>query len=160
MLLSSHLEFILPVSVLICFSLSRVFRFTGPQAELYQAVLEVQKACLRLCSPGVSLENIYSLMLTLIGQKLKDLGVLQKSTPENHLFKVLGQFTSPSTAGTSKYRSLYLCFQSVQLFADILLALLSSSLSGMCLVQPQAGHCTSFRQQMAGHSDYLSMQLF
>ncbi|XP_053113097.1 xaa-Pro aminopeptidase 3 isoform X4 [Hemicordylus capensis] len=67
-------------------------RFTGPQAELYQAVLEVQKACLRLCSPGVSLENIYSLMLTLIGQKLKDLGILQKSTSENHLFKAVRKY--------------------------------------------------------------------
>ncbi|XP_051015994.1 xaa-Pro aminopeptidase 3 [Acomys russatus] len=50
-------------------------RFTAPQAELYEAVLEVQRACLTLCSPGTSLENIYSMMLTLIGQKLKDLGI-------------------------------------------------------------------------------------
>ncbi|XP_053263300.1 xaa-Pro aminopeptidase 3 isoform X2 [Podarcis raffonei] len=67
-------------------------RFTSPQAELYQAVLEVQKSCLRLCSPGVSLENIYSLMLTLTGQKLKDLGILQKSTTENHLFKAVRKY--------------------------------------------------------------------
>ncbi|KAH0616858.1 hypothetical protein JD844_028286 [Phrynosoma platyrhinos] len=66
--------------------------FTSPQAELYQAVLEVQKSCLRLCSPGVSLENIYSLMLTLIGEKLKDLGILQKSTSENHLFKAVRKY--------------------------------------------------------------------
>ncbi|XP_061495219.1 xaa-Pro aminopeptidase 3 isoform X5 [Rhineura floridana] len=67
-------------------------RFTSPQAELYQAVLEVQTSCLRLCSPGVSLDNIYSLMLTLIGQKLKDLGILQKSTTENHLFKAVRKY--------------------------------------------------------------------
>ncbi|XP_066489888.1 xaa-Pro aminopeptidase 3 [Tiliqua scincoides] len=66
-------------------------RFTRPQAELYQAVLEIQKACLRLCSPGVSLENIYSLMLTLIGQKLKDLGILNSSS-ENHLFKAVRKY--------------------------------------------------------------------
>ncbi|KAJ6658968.1 hypothetical protein lerEdw1_019605 [Lerista edwardsae] len=66
-------------------------RFTRPQAELYQAVLEVQKACLRLCSPGVSLENIYSLMLTLIGQKLKDLGIPQNSS-ENHVFKAVRKY--------------------------------------------------------------------
>ncbi|XP_038639410.1 xaa-Pro aminopeptidase 3 isoform X2 [Scyliorhinus canicula] len=27
-------------------------RFTGPQSELYQAVLDVQKSCLSLCTPG------------------------------------------------------------------------------------------------------------
>uniref|UniRef100_A0A8C7EDN6 Xaa-Pro aminopeptidase 3 n=1 Tax=Nothoprocta perdicaria TaxID=30464 RepID=A0A8C7EDN6_NOTPE len=52
-------------------------RFTEPQAELYQAVLDIQKSCLSLCSPGVSLENIYSLMLSLVGQKLKELGILK-----------------------------------------------------------------------------------
>uniref|UniRef100_A0A8C8RD50 Xaa-Pro aminopeptidase n=1 Tax=Pelusios castaneus TaxID=367368 RepID=A0A8C8RD50_9SAUR len=67
-------------------------RFTDPQAELYQAVLEIQKSCLSLCSPGVSLENIYSLMLSLMGQKLKELGILTKSTIENHLFKVVRKF--------------------------------------------------------------------
>ncbi|TFK07177.1 paralemmin-1 [Platysternon megacephalum] len=67
-------------------------RFADPQAELYQAVLEIQKSCLSLCSQGVSLENIYSLMLSLMGQKLKELGILKKSTTENHLFKA---FISP-----------------------------------------------------------------
>lgn len=68
------------------------FRFTKPQAELYQAVLDIQKSCLSLCSPGVSLENIYSLMLSLIGQKLKELGVLKSSITDNHFFKVLQVF--------------------------------------------------------------------
>ncbi|CAM5083788.1 unnamed protein product [Eretmochelys imbricata] len=67
-------------------------RFTDPQAELYQAVLEIQKSCLSLCSPGVSLENIYSLMLSLMGQKLKELGILKKSSTENHLFKVVRKY--------------------------------------------------------------------
>ncbi|XP_030402850.1 xaa-Pro aminopeptidase 3 isoform X1 [Gopherus evgoodei] len=67
-------------------------RFTDPQAELYQAVLEIQKSCLSLCSPGVSLENIYSLMLSLMGQKLKELGILKKSTIENHFFKVVRKY--------------------------------------------------------------------
>ncbi|XP_021071923.1 xaa-Pro aminopeptidase 3 [Mus pahari] len=53
--------------------------FTAPQAELYEAVLEIQRACLTLCSPGTSLENIYSMMLTLLGQKLKDLGITKTS---------------------------------------------------------------------------------
>lgn len=67
-----------------------IYRFTKPQAELYQAVLDIQKSCLSLCSPGMCLENIYSLMLSLIGQKLKDLGILQSSVTESHYFKVLG----------------------------------------------------------------------
>uniref|UniRef100_A0A7M4G3H9 Xaa-Pro aminopeptidase 3 n=1 Tax=Crocodylus porosus TaxID=8502 RepID=A0A7M4G3H9_CROPO len=66
-------------------------RFTGPQAELYQAVLEVQKSCLSLCSPGVSLENIYNLMLSLTGQKLRELGVLKRSIDENH-FKAVRKY--------------------------------------------------------------------
>lgn len=70
------------------------FRFTKPQAELYQAVLDIQKSCLSLCSPGMSLENIYSLMLSLIGQKLKDLGVLESSITDSHFFKVFQFFCS------------------------------------------------------------------
>lgn len=75
-----------------------VFRFTKPQAELYQAVLDIQKSCLSLCSPGVSLENIYSLMLSLIGQKLKELGVLKSSITDSHFFKVLQVFFTPASS--------------------------------------------------------------
>ncbi|KAM3833007.1 xaa-Pro aminopeptidase 3 isoform 2-T2 [Vipera latastei] len=67
-------------------------RFTSSQAELYQAILEVQKSCLRLCSSGVSLENIYNLMLTLIGQKLKELGILKDSTSEGQVFKAVRKY--------------------------------------------------------------------
>ncbi|XP_027535964.1 xaa-Pro aminopeptidase 3 isoform X2 [Neopelma chrysocephalum] len=67
-------------------------RFTKPQAELYQAVLDIQKSCLSLCSPGMSLENIYSLMLSLIGQKLKELGVLESSITDSHFFKAVQKY--------------------------------------------------------------------
>ncbi|XP_035759129.1 xaa-Pro aminopeptidase 3 isoform X2 [Egretta garzetta] len=67
-------------------------RFTKPQAELYQAVLDIQKSCLSLCSPGVSLENIYSLMLSLIGQKLKELGILKSSITESHFLKAVRKY--------------------------------------------------------------------
>uniref|UniRef100_A0A8B9UIE1 Xaa-Pro aminopeptidase 3 n=1 Tax=Anas zonorhyncha TaxID=75864 RepID=A0A8B9UIE1_9AVES len=67
-------------------------RFTKPQAELYQAVLDIQKSCLSLCSPGVSLEHIYSLMLSLIGQKLKDLGILKSSVTESQFFKAVRKY--------------------------------------------------------------------
>ncbi|KAM6425348.1 xaa-Pro aminopeptidase 3 [Rhynochetos jubatus] len=67
-------------------------RFTKPQAELYQAVLDIQQSCLSLCSPGMSLENIYSLMLSLIGQKLKELGVLKSSITESPFFKAVRKY--------------------------------------------------------------------
>ncbi|XP_033089724.1 xaa-Pro aminopeptidase 3 isoform X2 [Trachypithecus francoisi] len=66
-------------------------RFTAPQAELYEAVLEIQRDCLALCFPGTSLENIYSMMLTLIGQKLKDLGIM-KNIKENNVFKAARKY--------------------------------------------------------------------
>ncbi|XP_009082099.1 PREDICTED: probable Xaa-Pro aminopeptidase 3, partial [Acanthisitta chloris] len=67
-------------------------RFTKPQAELYQAVLDIQKSCLSLCSPGMNLENIYSLMLSLIGQKLKELGVLKSSVSDSLFFKAVRKY--------------------------------------------------------------------
>ncbi|XP_048473294.1 xaa-Pro aminopeptidase 3 [Rhincodon typus] len=63
-------------------------RFTGPQAELYQAVLDVQKSCLSLCTPGISLENIYTFMLTMLVQKLKDMGILQENSNQHDAYKV------------------------------------------------------------------------
>ncbi|XP_040842476.1 xaa-Pro aminopeptidase 3 [Ochotona curzoniae] len=66
-------------------------RFTAPQAELYEAVLEIQKECLALCSPGTSLENIYSLMLSLTGQKLEELGV-GKSLKDNSAFQAARKY--------------------------------------------------------------------
>ncbi|XP_069087243.1 xaa-Pro aminopeptidase 3 isoform X2 [Pleurodeles waltl] len=67
-------------------------RFSEPQALLYQAVLEVQRACLSLCYTGMSLENIYSMMLTLIGQKLQELGILPAKCNEDQLFKAVRRF--------------------------------------------------------------------
>lgn len=64
-----------------------VTRFTAPQAELYEAVLEVQRDCLTLCCPGTSLETVYSMMLTLISRKLKELGIT-KNIKEKNPFKV------------------------------------------------------------------------
>ncbi|XP_058424280.1 xaa-Pro aminopeptidase 3 isoform X3 [Diceros bicornis minor] len=68
-----------------------LYGFTAPQAELYEAVLEIQRDCLTLCSPGTSLENIYSMMLTLIGQKLKELGIM-KNIKENNAFKAARKY--------------------------------------------------------------------
>ncbi|XP_078723208.1 xaa-Pro aminopeptidase 3 isoform X2 [Lampetra fluviatilis] len=50
--------------------------FSGPQAELYEAVLDVQKLCLRGCRAGSTMEGLYSLMLLQLGQRLQGLGIL------------------------------------------------------------------------------------
>ncbi|KAI8510523.1 Xaa-Pro aminopeptidase 3 [Branchiostoma belcheri] len=52
-------------------------KFTEPQKQLYEAVLSVQKTCLNLCRPEICLDHIYTVMLNLIGQKLKDLGIVR-----------------------------------------------------------------------------------
>ncbi|XP_061158853.1 xaa-Pro aminopeptidase 3 isoform X1 [Syngnathus typhle] len=52
-------------------------KFSAPQAELYEAVLEVQLSCLSLCSPGVSLDHIYSTMLAMLARQLKRLGIVK-----------------------------------------------------------------------------------
>ncbi|KAG8556332.1 hypothetical protein GDO81_018034 [Engystomops pustulosus] len=67
-------------------------RFTAAQEELYESVLEVQKSCLNLCIPGTSLENLYSHMLSQLGNKLRDLGIVQKKIKENHLFTVARKY--------------------------------------------------------------------
>ncbi|XP_007502625.1 xaa-Pro aminopeptidase 3 isoform X4 [Monodelphis domestica] len=66
-------------------------RFSAAQAELYEAVLDIQKACLALCCPGTSLENIYNLMLNLIGQKLQELRVLTRLRADN-IFKAARKY--------------------------------------------------------------------
>uniref|UniRef100_A0A671NZX3 X-prolyl aminopeptidase 3, mitochondrial n=1 Tax=Sinocyclocheilus anshuiensis TaxID=1608454 RepID=A0A671NZX3_9TELE len=43
-------------------------KFSPAQRELYEAVLEVQLACLSQCNPGISLDYIYSTMLTLLAR--------------------------------------------------------------------------------------------
>ncbi|XP_053577367.1 xaa-Pro aminopeptidase 3 [Bombina bombina] len=67
-------------------------RFSAPQQELYQAVLDVQKSCLKLCVPGTSLENIYSHMLCLISQKLMDLGIVPRGSSDTQLFKAARRY--------------------------------------------------------------------
>lgn len=63
-------------------------RFSPAQAELYEAVLEVQRSCLSLCSPGVSLDHIYSTMLALLGRQLKQLGIIKSGASDADVLKV------------------------------------------------------------------------
>ncbi|XP_072127831.1 xaa-Pro aminopeptidase 3 [Mobula birostris] len=66
-------------------------RFTKPQSELYQAIHDIQKSCVSLCTPGISLDNIYAFMLNLLGQKLKDLGFLQEKC-QNDVFRAVRKY--------------------------------------------------------------------
>ncbi|XP_061567293.1 xaa-Pro aminopeptidase 3 [Cololabis saira] len=67
-------------------------RFSPAQAELYEAVLEVQRSCLSLCSPGVSLDHIYSTMLALLGRQLKRLGILKSNTSDADVLKAARRY--------------------------------------------------------------------
>lgn len=67
-------------------------RFNAAQAELYEAVLEVQRSCLSLCSPGVSLDHIYSTMLALLGRQLKRLGILKAGTSDADVLKAARRY--------------------------------------------------------------------
>ncbi|KAK7939406.1 hypothetical protein WMY93_002732 [Mugilogobius chulae] len=67
-------------------------KFTPAQAELYEAVLEVQRSCLALCSPGISLDHIYSTMLALLGRQLKRLGIIKTSTSEADMLKAARRY--------------------------------------------------------------------
>uniref|UniRef100_A0AAY4BNX7 Aminopeptidase P N-terminal domain-containing protein n=2 Tax=Denticeps clupeoides TaxID=299321 RepID=A0AAY4BNX7_9TELE len=67
-------------------------RFSPAQAELYEAVLEVQMACLSLCSPGVSLDHIYSTMLELLGRQLRRLGIVGGSAGDADALKAARRF--------------------------------------------------------------------
>lgn len=69
-------------------SFSFLLRFSPAQAELYEAVLEVQRSCLSLCSPGVSLDHIYSSMLALLGRQLMRLGIIEAATSDADALKV------------------------------------------------------------------------
>lgn len=67
-------------------------KFSPAQAELYEAVLEVQRSCLSLCSPGVSLDHIYSTMLALLGRQLRQLGLVKASTSDADVQKAARRY--------------------------------------------------------------------
>lgn len=67
-------------------------KFSPAQAELYEAVLEVQRSCLALCSPGVSLDHIYSTMLALIGRQLRRLAIVPPGCSDADLLKAARRY--------------------------------------------------------------------
>ena len=66
-----------------------VGQFSRPQREIYEALLEVQEACLRLVYPGaLTLNDIYSEMLLMLGRQLQRLGVVPKELIATRLLQV------------------------------------------------------------------------
>jgi Xaa-Pro aminopeptidase len=51
-------------------------KFSAPQAEIYQAVLDAQMAALKLCRPGMSLRRIHLRAADVMRRHLKELGIL------------------------------------------------------------------------------------
>lgn len=50
--------------------------FSGPQRDVYQAVLDVQEAIIAACAPGATKHDLQNLTVRLLTQKLVDLGLL------------------------------------------------------------------------------------
>lgn len=51
-------------------------KFSPEQKELYNAVLDVQKECIKACTKGTTINKIHSLSVRLTVEKLKSIGVL------------------------------------------------------------------------------------
>ncbi|TRY57742.1 hypothetical protein DNTS_012298, partial [Danionella cerebrum] len=67
-------------------------KFSPAQKELYEAVLEVQLACLSQCCSGVSLDHIYSCMLSLLARQLKELRIIPQHTSGSDALKAARQY--------------------------------------------------------------------
>lgn len=52
-------------------------RFSRPQRELYEVVLETQKACIAMIRPGVSMDELHNRSVELLTEGLVRLGLLQ-----------------------------------------------------------------------------------
>ena len=57
-------------------------RFTDPQRDLYQAVLNVQKKCIEFCraSLGMSLEDIHRESVSMMRQEIKNVGISEAAS--------------------------------------------------------------------------------
>lgn len=59
--------------------LSFVGKFSPAQKVLYEAVLRVQEACLKMCTMQFSLDDIYREMILMLGRELQTLGIIPQN---------------------------------------------------------------------------------
>lgn len=57
-------------------------KFTRAQSDLYQACLNVQLYCIEHCCPGITLQQLYNLMMRKLGEELTNLGLIDKKFNE------------------------------------------------------------------------------
>ena len=65
-------------------------RFTATQRLLYLAVLDVQEACIEMCTPEFSLADVYTTMMDLLVDQLINLNIIPHTLTKdrNKLLKV------------------------------------------------------------------------
>lgn len=75
-----------------CADISRAWpigQFTQPQKDIYSAVLAVNKAIIAKCKPGISLQELHNLSVSLLTQELKNLpgfGFVTQGQVSNKLY--------------------------------------------------------------------------
>lgn len=72
--------------MIICYHIAG--EFSKAQQDLYEAVLEVQEGCMKLCSTEVTVELIFHEMLHMIGRQLLRLHIVPQYTQGIDLIKV------------------------------------------------------------------------
>jgi Xaa-Pro aminopeptidase len=57
-------------------------RFTGPQRDVYELVLEVHQACLQAARPGTSIRKLHDLSVRLLCDGIHSLGIIPQASLE------------------------------------------------------------------------------
>lgn len=57
-------------------------KYSGPQKEVYDIVLEAHRKCVEACRPGTSIHNLHLLSTRLISQGIRDLGLCGNASVE------------------------------------------------------------------------------
>ncbi|GAX78649.1 hypothetical protein CEUSTIGMA_g6087.t1 [Chlamydomonas eustigma] len=60
-------------------------RFSGPQADVYDIVLDVHRRCVEACRPGCSIRELHTLSTQLISEGVRDLGLLGSSSSADYI---------------------------------------------------------------------------
>ena len=68
--------------------LSNLNRFTPEQLTIYQIVLNVQMACISICTEGKNLDTVYGIMLHLFAQELEKTDVFLEKPTAKQIFQV------------------------------------------------------------------------